>query len=91
MTRSIRPIPCAASSAIWRGHVAAGEDAGVDRVVERLDLAADRRLAGRQVRDRRDLDAVAGEVLARAVGGEDLDVEGEQVAGERGDPVAIGD
>ena len=91
MTRSIGTIPCAASSAICVGDVAAGEDARVDRVVERLDLAADRGLAGRQVRDRRDLDAVAGEVLAGAVGREDLDVEREQVAGERGDPVAIGD
>ena len=74
-----------------RRDVAAGEDARVDRVVERPDLATDRRLAGRQVRDRRDLDAVSGEVLAGAVSGEDLDVEREQVAGERGDPVAIGD
>ena len=84
-------MPCASSSAIWAGHVAAGEDAGIDRVVERLDLAADRRLAVGQVGDGRDLDAVAREVLARAVGRVDLDVERAQVARERRDPVAVGD
>ena len=43
---------------------------GVDRVVEGLDLAADVGLALGQLGDRGDLDAVGGEVLARAVGGE---------------------
>ena len=73
------------------GHVAAGQDPGVDRVVEGLDLAADRGLAVGQVGDRRDLDAVAGEVLARAIGRIDLDIEGTQFARQRGDPIAVGD
>ncbi len=91
ITRSIGTMP-------WRlelGHlgrdVAAGQDPGIDRVVEGLDLAADRRLPLGQVRDRRDVDAFAGEVLPRAVGREDLDVEGEQVAREGGDPIAVRD
>ena len=73
------------------GDVAAREDPGVDRVVEGLDLAADRRLALGQVRDRCDVDAFAGEVLAGAIGREDLDVEGEQVAGKSRDPVSVRD
>ncbi len=74
-----------------RRDVAAGEDPRVDRVMERLDLAPDRRFSGRQVRDGRDLDPVAGEMLARPVGGEDVDVQGAQIASQCGDPVAIGD
>ena len=73
------------------GHVAPRQDARVDGVMERLDLPADGRLAGRQVRDGCDLDAVPGQVLPGAVGGEDLDVQCAQVASQRGDPVAIGD
>ena len=64
------------------GDVAPGEDPGVDGGMERLDLAADEWRHVGQLRDRRDLDAVAGEVLARPVGREDLDAEGEQVSGE---------
>ena len=71
------------------GHVAPGEDARVDRVVEGLDLAADVGLALGQRRDRGDLDALAGQVVARAVGGEDLDAEVEQVAGKLGDPIPV--
>ena len=74
------------------GHVAAGEDPRIDRVVERLDLAADR--ADRpsvSSDDGGDLDAFAGEVLARAVGGEDLDVEVAQVPGERRDALPVRD
>ena len=77
------------------GDVAPGEDAGVDRVVEGLDLAADVGLALGQVGDRGDLDAVRGEVLARAVGREDLDVErrGGRARGRRcrlGSPLTAG-
>ena len=82
-------MPCASQLLELGGHVAAGEDPGVDRVVEGLDLAADVRLALGQVGDGRDLDALGGEVLARAVGGEHLDVEREQVARERGDAVPV--
>ena len=77
-TRSIRPIPCARELLELGGNVAPGEDPGVDRVVEGLDLTADVGLALRQLGDGRDLDALAGEVLARAVRGEDLDAEIEQ-------------
>ena len=73
-----------------RGDVAPGEDPGVDRRVERLDLAADQGRDAGQLGDRPDLDAVGGEVLAGAVGGEDLDAEAEEVAGEPGDPFAVG-
>ena len=80
-TRSISPIPWARSSSIWAGHVAPGEDARVDRVVEGLDLAADIGLALGQGGDRIDLDPFGGQRVARAVGGVDLDAEAEQVAG----------
>ena len=45
----------------------------------------------RQVGDGRNLDAFAGKVLARAVGGVDLDVQLAQLAGERRDPFTVGD
>ena len=64
---------------------------GVDRGVERLDLAADERRHGRQVGDGRDLDAVGGEVLTGAVGGEQLDAERLEVPRESRDPLAVGD
>ena len=64
---------------------------GVDRGVEGLDLAADQGRHAGQVRDGADLDAVGGEVVAGAVGGEDLDLEGQQVAGQSRDPLAVGD
>ena len=72
------------------GHVATGEDPGVDRVVEGLDLAADVRLALRQLRDGGDIDALGREVVARAVGRIDLDPDVEQVAREGGDPISVG-
>ena len=84
-------MPCSARLAEVARHVAARQDAGVDLGVEGLDLAADERRRVRQVADGRDLDAVGGERLAGAVGGEELDAQVEQVAGEVGDPVAIGD
>ena len=55
------------------GDVAAGEDAGVDRRMERPDLAADERRHLGQVGDGGDLDPVRGEVLAGPVGREHLD------------------
>ena len=70
--------------------VAPGEDAGVDRRVEGPDLAADERRDGGQVGDRRGLDAVRGEVLAGAVGGDELDAEALQLARERGKALAVG-
>ena len=71
--------------------VAPGEDARVDRRVEGLDLAADQGRHPGQVRDGADVDAVGGEVVAGAVGGEDLDLEGQQVPGQSRDPLAVGD
>ena len=71
-------------------HVAAGEDAGIDRRVERLDLAPDQRLDAGEVRDGADLDPVRGEMIPRPVGCIDLDVEGEEVPGKGRDPVAVG-
>ncbi len=73
------------------GHVAAGEDAGIDRGVERLDLPADERRNLGQLRDRRDLDPVGGEVVAGTVGRVDLDVEVTQGSRERRYAVAIRD
>ena len=73
-----------------RWHVAAGKDAGVDLGMERLDLAADDGRRGGQGADRLDLDAIGGEPVPRPVSGEDLDTLVEQVAGEVGDPGAIG-
>ena len=73
------------------GPVAAGQDPGVDRRVERLHEAADEWRDVRQVRDRERVDAVREEVLAGPVGGVELDAEAGEVAGERTDPVAIRD
>ena len=74
-----------------RRVVASGEDAGVDGGVEGLDLAADERRDLGQVADARDLDALACEVLACAVGRVDLDAEPEQLAGQRREAVAARD
>ena len=71
--------------------VAPGEDPCIDRGVEGLHLPADERRDLGQVGDRRHLDALAGEVLARPVGGVDLDTELTQLAGERRDPCTVGD
>ena len=71
--------------------VAPGEDAGVDRVVEGLDLAADIGFALGQGGDRVDLDAFRGQRVARAIGGVDLDPESEQVAREFDDAVSVRD
>ena len=72
-------------------HVAAGEDARVDRRVECPDLAADEGRDGGQVADRRRLDAVRREVLARAVRGEDLDAQLLELTRESGDSLAVCD
>ena len=72
-------------------HVATGQDPGVDRVVERLDLATHRRLAIRQVGDAADLDPLAREELARPVGRDDLDVEALEVPRELGDALPVRD
>ena len=69
--------------------VAPGQDPGVDRVVEGLDLAADIGLALGQVGDGRDRDALAGEELARAVRGKHFDIEIEEVSRERDDAIPI--
>jgi hypothetical protein len=69
------------------GLVAAGEDAGVDGVVERLDLAVEHgRLPG-ELLDGLDLEPVLGEVLAGPVGGEELDPEPLEGPGEDGDAI----
>ena len=72
------------------GDVAPREDAGVDRRVERPHLAADERRHRGQVGDGRDVDAVRGEMLARAVGREQLDAQPLEIPRESGQPVAIG-
>ena len=59
--------------------------------MERLDLAADERRNLRQLGDRGDLDAIACEVLTRAVGGVDLDAERDEIAGQPRDALAVGD
>ncbi len=73
------------------GLVTSGEDAGVDRVVERLDLAADGRLALGQGVDRGDLDAFRTEVFAGPVGRVHLHPEIRQISGKRRDAGAIRD
>jgi hypothetical protein len=59
--------------------------------MERLDLAADERRDVGQVRDRRDVDAVRGKMVARPVRRVDLDPEVEEVARETRDAVSIRD
>jgi hypothetical protein len=73
------------------GDVAPGENAGVDRVVEGLDLATDVGLALGQGRDRVDLDAFGGQRIARAIGCVDLDPEVQQIAREIDDAVSVRD
>ena len=90
-TRSISPIPCSCELGELGGDVAPGEDPGIHGVVERLDLAADQRQLAGQLGDRRDRHALAGQELAGAVRGEDLDLEVEQLASESGDPVPVRD
>jgi hypothetical protein len=68
--------------------VAPGEDPRVDRVMERLDLAVEHRRDAGELGHGSDLDAVLGEVLAGAVGGEELEVERLQAAGEDRDAIA---
>jgi hypothetical protein len=69
--------------------VAAGKDACVDRMVERLDLAADHGRTRGQLRHRGDRDALSGKVVAGPVRGENLDIEGQQIPGKGGNPVPI--
>ena len=71
--------------------VAAGEDPGVDRRVERPHLPADERRDRGQVGDRGGLDPVRGEMLTGAVGGIQLDAELLEVPRESRDPLAVGD
>ena len=71
--------------------VAPGQDPRVDRMVERLDLPADVGWPSVRSVTERDVDALAGEVLARAVGGEHLHVEGMEVPGERRDTLPVRD
>ena len=90
-TRSIEPDPLGLELGELVRPVAAREDARVDRVMERLDLAADRGLAVRELDDGGDLDPVGREDLASAVGGEHLDVERAQFAREIRDALAVRD
>ena len=90
-TMSISPMRVRLELAQLLRYVAPGEDPRVDRRMERLDLAADERRHARQFRDGADFDAVPGEMLAGAVGGEDFHAEPEQVTGQSGDSVAVGD
>ena len=73
------------------GPVATGEDPRVDGGVERLDHAAEKRGDVGQGGHRADLDAVRRQVLAGAVGGVDLDAEGQEVARKAGQSLAVGD
>ncbi len=57
------------------GLVAPGEDPGVHRVMERLDLAVEHRRDAGDIGDRPHLYPVLGEVLPRSVRGKQLDVE----------------
>ena len=59
--------------------------------MERLDLPADQRRDLGQVRYAADVDALAGEVLARAIGRHDVDVEAAQVPREVRDPLPVRD
>ena len=86
-----QPDPLRAQLLELGGDVAAGQDPGVDRVMERLDLAADVGLALGQLGDRIDLDTLAGEMVTGALGRVDLDVEREEIARERGDAVSVRD
>ena len=73
------------------GPVAPGEDPGVDRRVEGLDRAAEE---GRDVgegRHGKDVDAVCREVLPGSVGRVDLDAEGQEIAREADQSLAVGD
>ena len=67
------------------------EDARIDGVGELLHLAADRAATIGQVVDRADLDALTGQVLARAVGREHLHVECLEIPRERSDALPIRD
>ena len=69
--------------------VAPGEDAGIDRGVERLDLATDERGDVRQLGDGGNVDAVGGKVLAGAIGREHLDAEHGEFPGEFRDSVPV--
>ncbi len=73
------------------GHVAPREDARIHGRVEGLDLSADERRHLGQVGHAADFHALAGQVLAGAVGGHDLDIEALQVPRERGDPFPVRD
>ncbi len=53
--------------------------------MERLDLASGDRVGAGQLRDGSDFDAVGSQGFAGAVGGEYLDLQGEQLARERDD------
>src|SRR5439155_26601728 len=70
-------------------NVAPGEDARIHGWVEGLDLTTDERRDVGQLRNGRDVDAVCGEVLARAVRREHFDVERLQLAGEFRDAIAV--
>ena len=83
-------MPCSRSSSSWAGTSRRARIAGVDRVVEGLDLAADDRARPAVSSEtERDLDALAGEVLAGPVGREDLDAERQETARERDDAIAV--
>ena len=73
------------------GHVAASEDAGVDRGVECLDLATDEGRQAGDLGDGPDCDPVGRKVIAGAVRRDNLDVQREELAGQGRDPVAVGD
>jgi len=59
--------------------------------VQRLDAAVHDLRKAREVLDRADLEAGGGERGGRAPGGDELDAEVRQAAGEVDDPALVGD
>ena len=90
MTRSIEADALALELGQLGRHVAARQDPGIDRVVEGLDLPADRGTTGGQVGDGGDIDAFADEVLAGPIRRVELDLERAEVAGHGRDPIPVG-
>ena len=74
------------------GHVPARQDAGVDRRVERLELATQRLARTGQLGDGPRLDAgLSRQQRARRLRGDDLDPEVQQLTGQVGDAGAVRD
>ena len=85
-------MPCSASWARWSGWSRRARSAGEDRGVEGLDAPAEDLVRLGQVGDRPHAgNALLGEVGARAVGGETLDLRVDEAACELDDPFTVRD